>query len=132
MENDSRIKEQLAETYFKEGNTAFSNNDCEKAIDCYKRAVTCKPDLAYAYVNMGGAYYHWNKQYEKAIECYQKAIECWEKAIEHKLDLSMAYYNMGAAYLKTGDNEQAIASMKQAAQLGHESAKNWLKENGIE
>jgi tetratricopeptide (TPR) repeat protein len=61
---------------------------------------------------------------------YEKAIDCYNKAIDLKPDYANAYFNMGLAYGKNGNETEAINCIKKAAQLGLEVAKKWLHDNG--
>ena len=119
--------------------------NCDKAIECYQKAIELKHDYAVAYNNMGIT--HGEKgNYDKAIECcqkaielkpddaeayhnmgithhkkgnYDKAIECYPKAIELKPDDANAYNNMGIAYQYLGNETKANDCFQKASMIRH-------------
>ncbi len=142
--NDANVYNNMGITYAKQDNF-------DKAIVCYQKAIAIDPKDARVYFNMGLAY---NKQgdYDKAIACfqktveidpkdasayfnmgiaygrqgdYEKAIDCFQKAIAIDSKNADAYYNMGVAYRKQG-----TACFKKAAQLGNNKAQDFLKKLG--
>ncbi len=122
-----------AEGQFAAG-VAFSQaGDWETAIDCYKRALRFKSDLAKAYCNLGVAYCHinspkegifylrqairfrpnWPKPYiNLGIACsqqgdWQAAIKALNKGTRNPSEKLNAYYNLGVAYSQIGQWEKA-------------------------
>jgi len=49
--------------------------ECEKAIECFDKAIELDPNYAEAYNNRGLVYYRCLNQYERAIEDFNKSIE---------------------------------------------------------
>ena len=104
------------------GYNAGNNEEYDRAISFYLRAIELDPDFVYAYSGLGWTYYHQGN--------YTKAIELYEKAIELKPDDAKAYIALGIAYKAQGKPELRISNYKKAARLGHQGAQAWLKENG--
>ncbi|MEM7369381.1 MAG: tetratricopeptide repeat protein, partial [Bacteroidota bacterium] len=77
----------------------YHDQNPDKAISCYEKAIEIKPDDHQAFYNMGIAY---DDKGER-----DKAISCYEKAIEIKPDLHQAFYNMGNAYSAKGERDKA-------------------------
>ena len=96
----------------------------DKAIEYFEKEVELNPDFARAYIDLGLAYQVGREDYEKAIKCYEKAIELNPNYVE-------AYYNLGAAYQEQGNLKKTIEYLIKAAKLGHEDARQWLRERNI-
>ena len=79
-----------------------------EAVSEFKQAVECDPNLAEAYVNLGGLY----ADAEPA-----KSIEANMKALEINPDLGPAHSNLAFNYLRNGEPEKAIAHAKRALEL---------------
>jgi superkiller protein 3 len=63
-----------AEIYYDMGNDYCFDEDYDKGIECYQKAIELEPDFAEAYY-MISITYEIKGNYGKAIECCQKAIE---------------------------------------------------------
>jgi len=79
-----------------------------EAISEFKQALECDPNLAQAYVNLGGLY----AEVEPA-----KSIEANMKALEINPDLGPAHSNLAFGYLRGGEPDKAIAHGKKALEL---------------
>ena len=79
-----------------------------EAISEFKQALECDPNLAQAYVNLGGLY----EEVEPA-----KSIEANMKALEINPDLGPAHSNLAFGYLRCGEPDKAIAHGKRALEL---------------
>ncbi len=79
-----------------------------EAVSEFKQAVECDPNLAEAYVNLGGLY----ADAEPA-----KSIEANMKALEINPDLGPAHSNLAFNYLRNGEPEKAVAHAKRALEL---------------
>jgi tetratricopeptide (TPR) repeat protein len=79
-----------------------------EAISEFKQALECDPNLAQAYVNLGGLY----EEIEPA-----KSIEANMKALEINPDLGPAHSNLAFGYLRCGEPDKAIAHGKRALEL---------------
>ena len=93
------------------GNSYNITDQCEKAIDCYGKALEIAEELGdggemrKTYRNMGISC-NITDQYEKAIDCDRKDLEIPEKLGE-KGEAGRTYSNMGAVYNKIGHNKKA-------------------------
>lgn len=79
-----------------------------EAISEFKQALECDPNLAQAYVNLGGLY----AEVEPA-----KSIEANMKALEINPNLGPAHSNLAFGYLQGGEPDKAIAHGKRAVEL---------------
>lgn len=99
-----------AEEWFLKGVALGNNQEHDKSIECYKKAILNKNDFSEAYYNLGNIYL---KQQE-----FDKAIECYKMAIKYKPDDEEAYNNMGVAYTDgRHDHSTAIKCYKKAIKL---------------
>ena len=113
-----------ATDWFQKGYNAGINEEYDKSISFFLRAIELDPDYADAYNNLGIAYYNQGN--------YTKAIEMWEKTIKLDPDLALAYNNLGIAYYNNSDVNTALIYYKKAARLGHKGVQDWLRENGYD
>ena len=86
----------------------------DEAISEFKQALECDPNLAEAYVNLGGLY----AEAEPA-----KSIDANMKALQINPDLGPAHSNLAFGFLRTGEPEKAIAHGKRALELMPGSSK---------
>jgi tetratricopeptide (TPR) repeat protein len=63
-----------AEEWNEQGFRFLESGDCEKAIECFDKAIGLNPNYTDAYLNRGLAYWYL-KQNERAIEDFEKVIE---------------------------------------------------------
>ncbi len=87
------------ESYFSKACEYQKNNQYEKAIIFYKKAIAIKSDDYASYKNIG---YCMAK-----IEKYDKAIQNYKKALELNSNLIMIHKNIGEIFIKKGDIEKA-------------------------
>jgi len=138
-----------ADDFHLKGYAAQIDENYDKAIEYYQKAIELKHDYAAAYCNMGNVYAIGKKDYDKANECckktikykpdsveayynmglnyadkkdYNKAIENFNKAIKYKPDLVEAYYSMGKCYSDKKDFDKAIEYYQKAIELKHDYA----------
>ncbi|MEE0857629.1 MAG: tetratricopeptide repeat protein [Ruminococcus sp.] len=149
-ENSKPTDELTAWDYFRKGNRAvFDENDYDKAIEYYGKAIELNPEYAEAYTNRGNAYGLLN-EYDKAIDDYSKAIELnpelaeaynnrgtvyedlkkydkaredYNKAIKLNPEYAEAYYNRGNAYACLKEYDKAIEDYSKAIELNPKYAK---------
>lgn len=126
--NDDPLAESsVADAYF-DGNGVAK--DINKAIFWYEKSA--KQDYAYSWYSLGfiysrESYGHYNVT--KAVDCLNKAIEC-DKEKEFS---ASAYYELGIIYEFGGSSisksyAKAGTYYKKAAELGHNKAKEKMKE----
>ena len=96
--------------WFTRGGLQVERKDYDRAIECYRRALTA-PNYetpGYAWYNMGNAYAD-KKDYDQAIACYRKALAAPEFDVP-----GSAWNNMGSAYGNKEDYDQAIECFRKA------------------
>lgn len=78
-------------------------------IAAYNSALSIKPNMLSALINLGNAYFGQKK--------YDSAIELFERAVAVEPTKAMIYFNLGAAYSNKGDYAQAVAAFLNAVQI---------------
>lgn len=89
----------------------FSLEEYEAAFDAVDEALKICPDNAHAWNNKGIYYYLQNKDYHKALECF-------DRAIESDPNFGDAWYDKYKAHMKLGQNEEAEIALKRATESG--------------
>jgi tetratricopeptide (TPR) repeat protein len=59
---------------------------------------------------------------------YDKAVEDLSKIKVMDPGFSWTYYHLGISYLRMGKKRPAVLEMQEAARLGNNEARRWLKE----
>jgi tetratricopeptide (TPR) repeat protein len=103
-----------AETYFKQGEDYRNNNQYDKAIAAYNKAIEVNPQFAEAYLYRGGVYYNL-KEYDKAM------ADC-NKAIEINPQYAMAYNGRGIVYRNLKEYDKAMADYTKAIEINPQYA----------
>lgn len=91
------------------GNKARDNDEPQKALDYYQRALTLNAKEARAYYGLGNVY--------RDQRCSDKSLEAYGKAIENDPNYVEAYRGIAAVYSDEKLYEQAIAQFKKALRL---------------
>lgn len=105
---------ELSKEHLKQGVFFIKDNQLEKAIDEFKKAIELNPAESAAYYNLGLCYLR--------LKCFKEAIEPLEKYIESHSDSAFAHYNLGCAYSKTGQETEALEEYNRALQLNPDLA----------
>jgi tetratricopeptide (TPR) repeat protein len=84
-------------------------NDLDRAIEDYNKAIQLNPNLAEAYYNRGVAYDD-KGQYNEAIKDFDEAIRINPNLVE-------AYCNRGVAYYAKGQYNEAIKDFDEAIRI---------------
>lgn len=108
-----------AQAQKEQGNTFLQVNELEKAIECYKKAISLSPDYADAYYNLGKAY-HLSKKYDEAAAAF-------EKAKEYNPDDVETLVLLGECYRATGKYSNAFKNFEKALAL--DPASDYAKRN---
>lgn len=95
-----------ADIYFKLGVFYMSQNEINRALENYTKAVQLNPRDADSYFNLGFMHVEL-KQYEKASEYFTKAIEVRDKNYK-------AYYGRGYCYEMSGQFKKAKEDYRKA------------------
>ena len=104
---------------YEQGNYHYDNEEYDKAIEIFKKAVELNHDNEFNWQWLGSSY-NQNGQYQEAINSLLKAVEL-------NPDDEFNWYWLGRSY---NDNEQyqdAINSGLKATQLNPDYADNWLE-----
>jgi tetratricopeptide (TPR) repeat protein len=135
-----------------------TNEETEKAIESYNKAIEINPNLVDAYAGLGDLYLDEGKvsdairYLKKAIEtdptyvsAYMKlgdayaendqideAITYYEKTIEINPRITRVYYYMGNIYFKKGDREKAIKAYEKVIELEPDSDLSMFAKKEIE
>ncbi|MGD9268694.1 MAG: tetratricopeptide repeat protein, partial [Desulfobacterales bacterium] len=98
-----------ARPHFNLGSAYSLQNQIDKAIPLYKRALEINPNLEHPHINLGEALERQNKV-DEAMAHYQTALKI-------KPDLPEAHNNIGALLAKQGHTEEAIPYYQNALQI---------------
>jgi tetratricopeptide (TPR) repeat protein len=99
----------LVENLIELGNKARDNDEPQKALDYYQRALTHNAKEARAYYGLGSVYLD--------QRCSDKALEAYGKAIANDPKYAEAYRGMAAVYWDEKLYEQAITQYKKTLSL---------------
>ncbi|XP_066593853.1 serine/threonine-protein phosphatase 5 [Prorops nasuta] len=93
-----------AEKFKEEANEYFKNQDYEKAINAYTKAIELNPNVAIYYGNRSFAYLK--------TECFGYALLDASKSIELDKNYLKGYYRRAAAYMSLGRFKLALKDYK--------------------
>lgn len=102
-----------------QGNEFLKYNELDKAIDCYKQAISLNPEFADAYFNLGKAF--------KFKKEYPEAIKSLEQAKKFNPNDAETITVLGETYKQNGQYTQAIKNFEQALLV--DSASDYAKRN---
>lgn len=114
-----------------EGDRLFDDNQTERAIEAFKRAVKLNPDLADAHFKLGIAYALLESEQQKAGDevatgsgvktksqmSFERAVEAYKKLLEINPKDDAAQFNLGRSYNKLNKDDQAEDAFRQAVKL---------------
>ena len=86
-----------------------AQNQLNKAVENYKKAIKIKPHYAQAYNNLGVTLHKLNK--------INEAIDCYKNALGIKSDFAEAFSNMGNSICELGKPNDALQYFKKAIQI---------------
>ena len=108
----ARAKDVSAIDHCNRGTDYYEEDEYDRAILQFNRAIEINSGFAEAYCNRGTAYYA-KYEYDKAISDYNNALEINPKD-------AMAYNNRGLAYYHTGEYDKAWNDVHQAQSMGYQ------------
>lgn len=100
----------LSVIYKHRGMAFFAQNNYEKALDDFKKSVSYDPKGFRALYYEGIVY--------SVLEKNKEAIECFDQSLAIEGFQSHVYYRRALAYYNTGDYQQALSDLDNAAKLG--------------
>ncbi len=98
--------------------SAFLNDDHEKAIQLFTKALDYAPNDPSIYVNRGSCYSNINNL-KAALQDYEIAIKLAAKTVNDMNHPALAeiYYNRGLSYAMGGDDSNALLDYEKALKL---------------
>ena len=111
-----------AEYYFNEGNKLRDAKSYAKAIESYTKAISLKPTLPNAHLNIGYCHYLVN-QYQSALPAFQQAVRV--NPGDHS-----AHYWLGVTYYQLHRYQPALTELQEAVRLkpNDSYAHHWIGE----
>lgn len=103
----------------KEGDEHFLQDDYDKAIECYDRAIEADPYLVDAWHKKGNALYN-KEDYDEAIKCYDRASLINPNHFD-------SWYKKGITYKKKNYHDQALKSYDRAIQIRANTSNVWYE-----
>jgi tetratricopeptide (TPR) repeat protein len=114
------IKEMRYNNKLQKGYELSANNEVDKAIENYKKAIEIDPQKATGYIVMGSALLN-QGNVDKAIENYKKAIEIAPDKVG-----AIAYITLGNALLNQGKVDEAVENYKKAIEIDPQKATGYI------
>lgn len=96
-----------------------STVEYEMVLRDYDRAIALAPDFACAYYNRANV--------RCSRQDFKAALVDYTAAIERNPDFAEAYYNRGLVYIYLGRNDEGVADLSKAGELGIVAAYNVIK-----
>ncbi|NMF58385.1 tetratricopeptide repeat protein [Pseudanabaena yagii] len=85
--------------------TCSSDEEIQRSIDIYNRAITMNPEFPLAWYSLGLAYTELAKLKQDKEEFFRLAIKYYNKALERRDDLTWALYDKGIALHYIADKQ---------------------------
>ncbi len=103
-----------AEKYFEKGNELGKQNQYQKAIEQFDRAIKLNPNRADYYASRGHAFYY--------MKLYTRAIEDYTRSIERNPSFALAYSMRGLSHTRDGHFDLALEDYNKAISLAPKEA----------
>lgn len=139
------------------GLTAHQRGDRALAIDCYRHAVTAKPDFVDGWFNLGATLQEdgqsdqafaaydevvlldplhakgWCNMGVLCFECadYEQAVYCCEQAVTAKPDYGKAWDNLGVSLSVLGRMDEASFAFEKAVSIRPDLSETWFRLGSI-
>ena len=102
------------------GYAFYRQDNFDRAIADFTQVIVLDPDIASAYQDRGDAYFQ-QGEYKLAIADFTQAIDRYPdfepNPVESEIASASIYYNRGLAHRQLGNETQAAADLKRAAEL---------------
>ncbi len=96
----------------------FREEDNERAIELFERALEEDPDFALAYAGLGGSYsQRWQRFAGDRQAAYQLSLGAAQQAVRLAPRLAEAHNALANAYFAGGRNEDSCAALRRAVEL---------------
>jgi len=113
------INDKIAETSYCLGNIYSNNEDFNKSIDYYLKAIKSGGGDDLIFMELGFAYLN-TDSYEDSKNCFKKSIEFYSEGHE-------SWYGLGMAYDGLGLHRKALVYLKHALKLYPQNGKYWYE-----
>lgn len=146
-----------AQEFFESGMMAFANNQFDKSIEMFTRAIKKDADNAIASVSRGAAYLRLNlldqakKDFDRAIQINPKyarayhmrglvaerqggnnrALADFDRAIELNPEYGAAYYSRATLHAKMDNSDKAQEDIAMVVHLGNRNIESFMNENNV-
>ncbi len=110
-------------TYFKKAQYFDNENEFEKALENYAKAIDVDPSYTPAYLARGKLYYRHNR--------FDKALSDFNKVISLNPNHAVAYLEKGNVFVKTRKLDEALDSYRNAAKCDPELLISYLNQSVI-
>ena len=113
--------------YYQRGDTAYQQQDYQKAVINFTQAVIKNPQFIKGYINLGNSHYNLN-DYKAALVNYNEALKLDPQEVKAYVNRGNAYY-MLANYSSDPDKEykQAIADFTAAISIDGNDAEAYIR-----
>ena len=105
---------ELSKHHLKKGVSFIKNEELEKAIDEFKKAIELNPTNSAPYYNLGLCCLRLGR--------FREAINPLETYVKFHPNRAFAYYNLGYVYAKIGEEDKSLAAYNKALQLNPDLA----------
>lgn len=110
LEQALRIETENPELYFALGGLlSRTGKDLARAIACYRRAISLRPEYSQALLNLGVLYYK--------LQDYTAAIEILSRIVAIERNNEKALYNLGLALMRVGRSVEADQLFRRACDI---------------
>jgi tetratricopeptide (TPR) repeat protein len=119
-----------ANDYLFLGDALFRRERRDKAIECYKKAITLEPKNPAAHYNLGTALLEKNECREEAIDSFRTAIVCYRRETELNPDNGysrngLAWFLVTCPYVPLRDPVEGMQQAQKAVELLPNYGNGW-------
>ena len=105
------------DVYVEAGDHYFENDELDKALDCFKKAVELAPTDTVAIHNMGSVLF--------VLQRYDEVVSAFDKLIALDSEDTSAYLTKGAALFKAAKYDESIESLNNVVKRDMNDAAAW-------
>ena len=115
-QSDPERAKREAQSLVEQGKELYKNDQDERAVETFKKALNQDPNNAEAHLRLGMSYAALDKKTEAEDE-YKESIELFKKRIQTDSKDGDAFFYLGEAYTFLHKDEDAARSYRQATKL---------------